>query len=93
MPAAPNETGVLWMIIPATTAAIAGKPRPTISGTATAAGVPKPDAPSMKDPKSQAMMITWMRRSGEMSVKPLRIVARAPLPARVFRSRMAPRMM
>ena len=33
------------MIIPDTTAAIAGKPKPTIKGTVTAAGVSKPAAP------------------------------------------------
>ena len=49
---APKDTGVLWMIMPATTAAIAGKPSPTISGTATAAGVPNPAEPSMNEPNS-----------------------------------------
>ena len=39
VPTALKETGVLWMIIPDTTAAIAGKPKPTIKGTVTAAGV------------------------------------------------------
>ena len=46
------------MIIPAVTAAIPGKPSPTSSGTATAAGVPNPDAPSINEPNSQAIMIT-----------------------------------
>ncbi len=93
VPTAPKDTGVLWMIIPAMTAAMPGKPRPTRSGTATAAGVPKPAAPSMKDPNSQAMMITWMRRSEVMSVRPWRMVRSAPLSCRVFRRRMAPKMM
>ncbi len=46
------------MIIPATTAAIAGKPNPTINGTATAAGVPNPAEPSINEPNNQATIIT-----------------------------------
>ncbi|MCY1453221.1 hypothetical protein D9M71_701990 [compost metagenome] len=53
-PTAPNETGVDCTSMPSTTAAMAGKPRATINGATTAAGVPKPDAPSMKQPNSQA---------------------------------------
>ena len=79
--------------MPDITAASAGKPNPTSSGTATAAGVPKPAAPSMKEPNSQAMTITCTRRSGEMPVKPARIAARPPLSRRVFSSRMAPKTM
>ena len=58
VPTAPNETGVHWIIIPATTAASAGKPKATKSGTHTAAGVPKPAEPSMNEPNSHAMMMT-----------------------------------
>ncbi len=93
VPTAPNDTGVLWIIIPATTAAIAGKPSPTISGTVTAAGVPNPAAPSINAPNSQAMMMTCTRRSAEMLVKPLRMTASAPLCLSVFSSRIAPKMM
>ena len=92
MPTAPNDTGVLWMIIPATTAAIAGKPSPTMSGTVTAAGDPKPAAPSMNAPNSQAIRITCTRRSGEMFVNPFLITASAPLCLRVLSNRMAPKM-
>ena len=45
VPTAPKDTGVDCTIIPITTAANAGKPSATISGAATAAGVPKPEAP------------------------------------------------
>ena len=93
MPRAPKLTGVLWMIMPAVTAAMPGNPRPTSSGTATAAGVPKPADASMNAPNSQAMMMTCTRRSGEMSVNPCRMVLMAPLSCRVFSSRMAPKMM
>ena len=93
VPAEPKETGVLWISIPATTAASGGKPRPTRSGTATAAGVPKPEEPSMNAPKSQAIRITWMRRSGVMPVKPRRITASAPLSCSVWSSSSAPKMM
>ena len=55
-----------WMIRPTMTAAIAGKPSASSSGATTAAGVPKPEAPSMKEPNSQPMMIACTRRSGEM---------------------------
>lgn len=58
VPTAPKETGVLWITMPATTAAMAGNPSPASNGTHTAAGVPKPAEPSMNDPKSHAMMIT-----------------------------------
>ena len=44
--------------MPKTTAANAGKPIATIRGAATAAGVPKPDAPSIKHPNNQAIKIT-----------------------------------
>ena len=57
VPTAPNDTGVDWIIMPINTAASAGKPIATNSGAAMAAGVPKPDAPSMNEPKHQAMMI------------------------------------
>ena len=66
VPAAPKLTGVLWMIMPAVTAAIPGKPNPTSNGTATAAGVPNPADPSMNEPNNQAMMMTCTRRSGVM---------------------------
>ena len=36
----------------------AGKPTATIRGAATAAGVPNPDAPSMKHPNNHAIKIT-----------------------------------
>ena len=93
VPAAPKLTGVLWMIMPAMTAAMPGNPSPTSSGTATAAGVPNPAEPSMNEPNSQATMITCTRRSGVMFVKPCRIVLSAPLSCRVFSKRMAPKMM
>ena len=93
VPAAPKDTGVLCMIIPAVTAAIAGNPRPTSSGTATAAGVPNPAAPSMNEPNNQAMMITCTRRSGEMLVKPARMVRSPPLSCNVFSSTIAPKIM
>ena len=73
VPAAPKDTGVLWISMPEMTAAIAGKPRPTRSGTATAAGVPNPAEPSMNAPNNHAMMMTCTRRSPEMFVNPRRI--------------------
>ena len=93
VPTAPKETGVDWMISVTSTAAMAGKPIATNRGAATAAGVPKPEAPSIIEPNSQAMMIAWMRRSGERSVKPRRMARMAPLSCTVCRTRMAPKMM
>ena len=58
VPTAPNETGVDCTIRPITTAGSAGKPRATSSGEATAAVVPNPEAPSMKQPNSQAAITT-----------------------------------
>ncbi|MNC18528.1 hypothetical protein D3C75_664300 [compost metagenome] len=92
VPTAPKETGVLCTSMPSITAASAGKPMATSSGAAMAAGVPKPEAPSMKQPNSQAMMIAWMRRSGLMVAKPARIAVMPPECLRVLSSRMAPKM-
>ncbi len=92
VPTAPKETGVLCTSMPSSTAAIAGKPTATSSGAAIAAGVPKPEAPSMKQPNSQAMMMAWMRRSGLMVVKPARMAVMPPECFSVFSSRIAPKM-
>ena len=92
VPTAPKLTGVLWMISVVITAASAGKPSESSSGAATAAGVPKPEAPSMNEPNSQATIITCTRRSRETSVKPRRIVAAAPLSRSVNSSTIAPKM-
>ncbi len=93
VPTAPKVTGVLWIIMPIMTAAMAGKPRATSRGAAMAAGVPKPEAPSMKEPKSQAMMTTWTRRSLLMLAKPRRIAVIAPEYFNVLSSRIAPKTM
>ncbi len=93
MPTAPKLTGVLWMVSPTMTAAMAGKPSASSSGATTAAGVPKPDAPSMKLPNSQPMMIACTRRSGLMLVKPARMVDMAPLLVSVSSSSSAPNTM
>ncbi len=92
VPTAPKDTGVDCTIIPITTAANAGKPSATISGAATAAGVPKPEAPSMKQPNSQATISTWTRRSGLMLEKPRRIELIPPECFSVLSSRIAPKM-
>jgi len=92
VPTAPKDTGVLCTSMPSSTAASAGKPIATRSGAAIAAGVPKPEAPSMKQPNSHAMMMAWMRRSGLMVAKPARIAVIPPEYFSVFSSRMAPKM-
>ena len=80
------------MISVTRTAAMAGKPIATSSGAAMAAGVPKPEAPSISDPNSQAMMMACTRRSGEILVKPLRIDLMPPLSSSVYSIRIAPKM-
>ena len=92
VPTAPNVTGVLWMISVHITAARAGNPSASSSGPATAAGVPKPDAPSMNAPNIQATMMSCTRRSRDTSMKPRRMEAAAPLSERVCSSRIAPKM-
>src|SRR5690625_1170450 len=72
------------------TAAIAGKPKANSKGAPTADGVPKPDEPSISEPKSQATMMTCTRRSGETSMNPWRIALSAPHSLRVFKSKIAP---
>ncbi len=93
VPTAPKVTAVLWIIIPIMTAAAAGKPMATMRGAHTAAGVPKPEAPSMKEPKSQARRMIWIRRSSLMAWKELRMAATPPERSSVFRRRRAPKMM
>ena len=93
VPTAPKETGVLWMMRPTITAAAAGKPRAINRGAVTAAGVPKPDAPSMKLPNSHPTTIAWMRRSRLRPVSESRIVRTAPLRVMVDRRRRAPKTM
>ena len=86
-------TGVLCTIIPSMTAVMAGKPSATSNGAVIAAGVPNPDAPSMKLPKSQLMMMTWTLRSGVIFAKPARIAAMAPECFNVLSNRIAAKMM
>src|SRR5699024_7887600 len=96
VPTAPKLTGVDWMINPTITAAIAGKPIASNSGATTAAGVPKPEAPSMKLPKSQPMMMACTRLSEEIWSKPalMRFIApdtvtvdkRSRAPKTIYRS-------
>ena len=93
VPTAPKVTAVLWIIMPIMTAPAAGKPIATMSGAATAAGVPNPAAPSMKDPNSHAMMMIWTRRSSLMLRKLRRIAETPPDCSRVLSSRIAPKMM
>ena len=57
VPTAPNETGVLCITRAHMTAASGGKPSTTSNGPATAAGVPNPDAPSIKAPNVQAIIM------------------------------------
>jgi hypothetical protein len=84
---------VLCIIIPSITAAAAGNPRATRSGPATAAGVPKPAAPSMNDPNNHARMTTWTRRSSDISWKLLRMALTPPECSSVFKRSSAPKMM
>ena len=93
VPTAPKVTGVLWIIMPIITAAMAGKPIATSNGATMAAGVPKPDAPSKKEPKSQATITTCTRRSVLMVVKVARITATAPDCSNTLSSKIAPKIM
>lgn len=90
VPTAPKLTGVDWMMSPTMTAAIAGNPSASMSGAATAAGVPKPEAPSMNEPNSQPMMIACTRRSAEMLSNPALMRSMAPEAMTVASSRSAP---
>jgi hypothetical protein len=92
VPAAPKLTGVLWMIRPTMTAAIAG------SRARAAAGPPPQPACRTRGalderPNSQPMMIACTRRSALTVVNPARIVARAPLEVSVWSRSSAPKMM
>lgn len=62
VPTAPNETGMLFRMKQAIATRRAGKPSPTSSGPASAAGVPKPLAPSMRNWNDHAMITTCATR-------------------------------
>ena len=79
--------------MPSITEVAAGKPSATRRGAATAAGVPKPAAPSMKDPKSQATITIWTRRSSLTAWKERLMAATPPERSSVCNSRIAPKMM
>ena len=91
VPTAPKETGVDCIIKPNTTAASGGNPIATINGAAIAAGVPKPDAPSIKLPNNHAIKITCTLLSELKDEKPFRIVFIAPEYFNVFKSIIAPK--
>ena len=57
----------------------------------TAAGVPKPDTPSMKQPNNHAMRITRILLSLLRPEKPSLIVVIAPEYLRVLSNKMAPK--
>ena len=87
------KISMLCTIMPSITAAAAGKPSATSRGAATAAGVPNPAAPSMKEPNSHMTITTWTRRSSLMPLKLRRIAPTPPDRSSVCSSRMAPKMM
>ena len=64
VPTAPKVVGTLLKARQTTAAHSGGKPRPSSSGAASAAGVPKPAAPSMKAANMKPMMMVCTRRSG-----------------------------
>ncbi|OQB43709.1 MAG: hypothetical protein BWY03_00634 [Parcubacteria group bacterium ADurb.Bin159] len=61
VPAAPNILATLFPNRPTTNALKGDNPIPTKRGIATAAGIPKPEVPSKKASKNQAIKITWTR--------------------------------
>ena len=75
------------------TAASAGKPSESRRGAARAAGVPNPAEPSMKPPKSHAMMMACTRLSAEIFVKPRLMAPMAPLSRMVKSTSRAPKTM
>ena len=90
VPTAPNDTATLSAINADTTAIIGLKPKATINGAVTIAGVPKPDAPSMSDPNKNATIITWTRISPDIFWKPALIRFTAPVCRNVLSSTSAP---
>ena len=69
VPAAPKLTAVEFAIKARTTDKNGVNPKLTRRGAVKAAGVPKPATPSINEPKSQAMIITWILASGEIEDK------------------------
>ena len=63
VPSAPNATGAVLAISESPEAASGEKPRPIRIAPVTATGVPKPEAPSKKAPKENAISSNCRRRS------------------------------
>ena len=91
VPTAPKVIAIRFPVSATTTAASGGKPSPTRSGPTTAAGVPKPAAPSMNDPIRKTSNTTWTRRSSLTAANPPLMASNAPVCFRVYNSRIAPK--
>src|SRR5690606_15628460 len=78
---------------PMTTAANPGNPSATSKGATIAAGVPKPEAPSMNEPNNQAITIIWTLLSGLIVSKPARILYNPPEYFRDESNNSAPKIM
>jgi hypothetical protein len=90
VPAAAKGTGVVLAIRAIRQAVRGGKPIPTISGVTSAAGVPYPADPSIKAPKSQAIIMAWILRSGDILEKPAFITGISPVFSSILSRSIAP---
>ena len=91
VPTAPNGTGIELNSSATIAAANGGKPTLIRSGAQSAAGVPKPAAPSIKPPKMKPMIIACKRASGVIPVNMRLIALIAPDLDKVFMIRIAPK--
>lgn len=90
-PTTPNVTGVELYMSDIITAAIGENPSPTSKGAQITAGVPNPATPSMNAPKTNPIMIAYMRLSLVILLKLYFILSIAPLSSSVYKINSAPR--
>src|SRR5215469_8536253 len=90
VPTAPKVAGTEFITNVRIATRTAPKPRPTSSGAAIAAGVPKPLEPSIMNGKAHPTIINWATGLGLTSLSHSSMTRSAPERCIVFESRIAP---
>jgi hypothetical protein len=93
IPTAPKDTGTVFIMRQRMATGRGAKPSPTSSGAASAAGVPKPLTPSIRNEKAQPRITSCATRFVEIPLSHDRTVAIAPECSMVLNSKIAPQTM
>ena len=91
VPTAPNDTGTEFITKVKMATRKGLKPRLIRMGAAMAAGVPKPDAPSIMKANDQPIIISWATGLGLILASHLRIVSIQPVVSIMRLNMMAPK--